>query len=194
MRARMALHVSECDFEHREVLLRDKPEAMLALSPKATVPVLAVNDDHIIDESFDIMMWALAQHDPQNWLQPGLDNMRPLIEMITGNFKHHLDRYKYASRYGDAARPAVDHTHRALACDILQDFETRLAASPYLMGERASLADYATFPFIRQFANVEQEWWNTPVLPHVHNWLDGFIRSDIFTHIMTKHPVWKPEP
>ena len=190
----MALHVSECDFEHREVLLRDKPEAMLALSPKATVPVLAVNDDHIIDESFDIMMWALAQHDPQNWLQPGLDNMRPLIEMITGNFKHHLDRYKYASRYGDAARPAVDHTHRALACDILQDFETRLAASPYLMGERASLADYATFPFIRQFANVEQEWWNTPVLPHVHNWLDGFIRSDIFTHIMTKHPVWKPEP
>ena len=147
MRARMALRVSGIEYEHREVLLRDKPQEMLALSPKATVPVLVLKDGTIIDESFDIMVWALTQKDPDGWLSPGLETMLPHIETITGDFKHHLDRYKYASRYAqNESRGSVDHDHRAQACDILKNFEQILTTQPYLMGEKPSLADFATFP------------------------------------------------
>ena len=192
MRARLALNVSGADYEHREILLRDKPAAMLAASPKATVPVLILGSDRVIDESFDIMLWALASRDPQGWLAPGLENMQPLIDTITGDFKHHLDRYKYASRYADTDRGTVDLAHRDAACAILAQLETTLSASPYLMGAAPSLADYAIFPFIRQFANVQRDWWDTPEFPRLHAWLEGFLASDIFTTIMTKYPVWQP--
>ncbi len=190
----MGLYISGAAYEHREVLLRDKPAQMLTLSPKATVPVLALDGGRVIDESFDIMLWALKQNDPQNWLAPGLDNMLPLITSITGDFKHHLDRYKYASRYGATDRQTVDHNHRAKACDILQSFEQKLEKTPYLMGDQPSLADYAIFPFIRQFSNVEREWWNTPQFSRLHAWLGAFLGSEIFTDIMTKHPIWQAEP
>jgi len=193
MRARLALNVSGAEYEHREILLRDKPAAMLAASPKATVPVLILADGRVIDESFDIMLWALKKNDPQSWLAPGLENMQPLIETITGDFKHHLDRYKYASRYAQTGRDTVDLSHRDAACDILGQFETILTTSPYLMGETPSFADYAIFPFIRQFANVQRTWWDAPQFPHLHAWLEGFLTSDIFTTIMSKYPVWQPE-
>ena len=190
----MALRVSGVEYEHREVLLRDKPTAMLAISPKATVPVLALSNGTIIDESFDIMVWALTQNDPDGWLSPGLETMLPHIETITGDFKHHLDRYKYASRYAqNENRGSVDHGHRAQACDILKSFEQILTTQPYLMGKDASLADFATFPFIRQFSNVEKQWWDAPQFPALHGWLENFLSSDIFKHIMHKHPVWKAE-
>ncbi|MBL4869885.1 MAG: glutathione S-transferase [Robiginitomaculum sp.] len=194
MRARMALKIAKIEYEHREILLRDKPAEMLAASPKATVPVLVLSGDEVIDESFDIMLWALAQSDPQHWLKPGLENMHPLIEMITGDFKHHLDHYKYASRYhADETRGSVDHDHRERACEVLKKLETTLSKQPFLMGTQPSLADYAIFPFIRQFSNVEREWWDTPQFPFIHKWLEHFLASDIFTGIMQKHPVWKPE-
>lgn len=191
MRARMALKISGTNFEHREVLLRDKPASMLAASPKGTVPVFMVDDEKIIDESYDLMLWALDQHDPKNWMAPGLDKMAPLIELITGDFKHHLDRYKYASRYNDDAdRFSVDLSHRVEAVKILSEFEKRLEQSKFLMGDAPTLADYATFPFIRQFSNVEPEWWNKPQFPHLHAWLDGLVKSDLFKSIMNKHPLW----
>jgi len=193
MRARLALHVSGANYKHREILLRDKPAVMIAASPKATIPVLILADGRVIDESFDIMLWALEGNDPQGWLTLGLENMLPLIETITGDFKHHLDRYKYASRYAQTGRDTVDLSHRDTACDILAQFETKLATSPYLMGEAPCLADYAIFPFIRQFANVQRAWWDTPQFPRLHAWLEGFLTSDIFAAIMAKHPVWQPE-
>lgn len=195
MRARMALYVSGVEYEHREILLRDKPEHMLAASPKGTVPVLILEDGTVMDESFDVMLWALKQNDPDNWLALGLEAMNPIIETITGDFKHHLDRYKYASRYDqNENRGSVNTAHRDQACAILETFETRLSNTPYLMGDAPSLTDYAIFPFIRQFANVERSWWDAPQFPALHKWLEGFLASDIFTTIMQKHPIWKAEP
>lgn len=191
MRARMALKISGAEFEHREILLRDKPVSMLALSTKGTIPVFLLDTGEVIDESYDLMLWALESHDPGNWLAPGLSNMRLLIETITNEFKNHLDRYKYASRYNDDAdRYSVDHPHRDEAVKILGDTEKRLANSKYLMGDVPTLADYGTFPFIRQFANVEPEWWNEPQFPHIHAWLSSLISGHLFTSIMQKHPLW----
>ena len=193
MRARMALKISGAQYEHREVLLRDKPAEMLAVSPKATVPVLVLEGGDVLEESYDIMLWALAANDPQGWLKPGLETMTPLIETITGDFKHHLDRYKYASRYGKADRKSLDLSHRVKACETLADYEKTLGKTPYLMGINPSLTDYATFPFIRQFAAVEPDWWGTPEFPHLKKWLDGFLDSMLFKDIMHKYPVWKAE-
>jgi len=195
MRARMALKVSGVVYEHREILLRDKPQEMLDISPKGTIPVLQLKDGRVIEESFEIMLWALDQSDPQNWLAPGLTQMRPLILKITDDFKHHLDRYKYASRYNPAQnRSTIDLGHRQQACEILQEFETRLTGSPFLMGETISLADIAIFPFIRQFSNVQKTWWDTPIFPHLHTWLDGLVLSDLFKSVMQKHPLWPVNP
>ena len=193
MRARMALEISGAQYEHREVLLREKPAEMLDASPKATVPVFVLKDGGVLEESFDIMLWALAANDPQDWLAPEIETMTPLIETITGDFKHHLDRYKYASRYDKADRQSVDLSHRDEACTILENYENTLTKSPYLMGSTPSLADYAIFPFIRQFAAVEQEWWGKPAFPHIKTWLDGFLQSELFASVMHKIPLWKSE-
>jgi len=194
MRARMALKIGGAEYEHREILLRDKPQSMLEASSKGTVPVLILADGEVIDESLDVMLWALKKHDPDGWLDPGLDAMMPLIDVITGDFKPHLDRYKYASRYNDNTdRCTVDLDHREKAVKILNEFEQRLSENKYLMGSRPSLADYATFPFIRQFANVERDWWDKPQFPHIHAWLEEFLASELFTNIMKKHPLWAEE-
>ncbi len=196
MRARMGLRIAGVDYEHREVLLRDKPAEMLAASPKATVPTLVLADGMVIDESFDIMLWALNQHDPENWLAPDTIEMLGLIKTIDTSFTKHLNRYKYASRYNsDLKRGAVDHSHRNSACEILQNVEMRLAKSvffksAYLMGDAPSLADYATFPFIRQFAAVERDWWDAPQFPNLHKWLANFMSSEIFQDIMEKYPLF----
>lgn len=191
MRARMALFVSETQYEHREILLRDKPNSMLRASSKGTVPVLILETGDVLDESIDVMMWALRENDPQHWLAPDQQKMQALIDLITGEFKHHLDRYKYASRYQDEAdRFSVNLEHRAEAIKILENFEERLTNGPYLMGENVSLADFAVFPFIRQFANVERDWWNQPVFPAIRAWLEGFLASELFQAIMQKHPLW----
>lgn len=185
MRARMALSLAGTDYEHREILLRDKPEHMLALSPKGSVPVFLI-DGKVIDESLDIMRWAL----------PDADFQTDILNMIDGPFKHHLDRYKYASRYdSNVKRGDVDLLHRALAVDALHLIENRLNDKPYLSGVDMGPTDMASFPFIRQFAAVERGWWSEDAgLPKTRDWLARCLASDLFKTIMQKYPLWDPQP
>ncbi|MEE2527359.1 glutathione S-transferase [Hyphobacterium sp. HN65] len=188
MRGRMALDVAGIELEHREILLKDKPADMLAASPKGTVPVLVLPDGTVIEESLDVMNWALSQNDPENWLAPGED-MTALISTNDGEFKHHLDRYKYATRYDGA----VAEEHRAEASVIVGGLDGRLAGSEQLMGDAVSLADIAIFPFIRQFANTDRDWFDAQDWPDVKRWLAGHLASDRFARIMKKHDLWVPE-
>ena len=183
MRARMALLVSGRRVELREILLRDKPAHMLALSPKGTVPVLALPDGRVIDQSIDIMRWALAGHDPEQWLT-GDD--AELIAANDGPFKHHLDRYKYASRHGV---DPIEHRDAALA--LLESLERRLEASGHLCGATRSLTDIALFPFIRQFAATEPTWFARQPLRRVQGWLAGHLESDLFARAMIRHTPWQ---
>lgn len=187
MRGRMALDVAGIELEHREILLKAKPAEMLAASPKGTVPVLVLPDGKVLEESLDVMNWALAQSDPENWMAPG-GAMDGLIAANDGEFKHHLDRYKYAARYEDA----VADEHRAEASAFLDGLETRLARTSQLMGEQVSLADVAIFPFIRQFANTDPDWFVAQDWPNVQRWLAAHLASERFERIMKKHAVWAP--
>lgn len=193
MRGRMALNIAGIAVEHREVLLRDKPQAMLDASPKGTVPVIVTAQGHVIDESLDVMQWALEQNDPLNWFS-NLEDSLNLIKENDGPFKHHLDRYKYASRYDpDAKRGDTDPAYKQAAEAFITTLEQRLNKQAYLTGEHQTLADIAVFPFIRQFANTDRESWDVNSFPKTRAWLDHHLTSEIFTIIMTKHPVWSPE-
>ncbi len=185
MRARLALAASETQVEHREVLLRDKPAQMLAASPKGTVPVLVLPDGHVIAESLDIMRWSLDRNDPRGWLAPG-EAMFELVAINDGPFKAALDRYKYPNRYPD--EDALENRARGL--EILTGLEARLARSPCLCGAEMSLADAAIFPFVRQFAHTDREWFAQQALPHLQAWLAAHLASAIFTGVMQKYPVW----
>ncbi|WP_417812267.1 glutathione S-transferase [Thalassospira alkalitolerans] len=189
MRARMALLASGIDVELREVVLRDKPSAMIAASPKATVPVLILPDGSVIDESLEIMVWALAEADPQNWLMPEsgtLDDMLALIAQNDGPFKYHLDRFKYHTRYEDA--DPAEHRHEAEK--ILNRLDGRLAVGTYLFGSRPVLADFAIAPFIRQFANADKDAFNAMPFVHLQRWLDDFLHSHWFEAAMVKYDQW----
>lgn len=192
MRARMALLASGQACELREVVLRNKPPEMLAVSPKATVPVLVGADGSVLEESLDIMLWALERNDPSNWLTPetaGLDQMLDLIGRMDGPFKHHLDRYKYANRYVGYADRSIDHRTEALS--HLRELEQRLTRHRYLFGGRLSLADIAIAPFVRQFANTDAEWFATQPVPGLQAWLSDFVGSELFLSCMTKHIAWE---
>lgn len=182
MRARLALLVSGQPVLHREVALRAKPAAMLAASPKGTVPVLILPDRTVIDESLDIMRWALDRHDPEQW-RAGEDSN--LIAANDGPFKQHLDRYKYADRYG--SDPVA---HRAGASIILARLETRLAGHSYLCGPGRTLTDMAIFPFVRQFAAVEPDWFAAQPWPALQDWLAVHLESDLFARAMVRHAPW----
>ena len=191
MRGRMALRVSGAKYEHREVLLRDKPAEMLTASPKGTVPVFVTDDGKVIDESLDLMLWALGQSDPENWLRDK-GTALPFIQTFETDFKENLDRYKYASRYDDAvARGEVDLSYRDKAMAALDPLETKLRDSKFLGGETRGITDIAIFPFIRQFAAVEPKWWAQQEHTHIRDWLAGHLSSDLFKAIMTKHPLWQ---
>jgi len=183
MRARMALAVSGAEYEHREVVLRDKPPQMLQASPKGTVPVFVTADSEVLEESTDIMRWALARSDPEGWL----DRDDPaLVAANDGPFKHHLDRYKYSTRYDD-----VDpEEHGSAAVKYLRVLDGRLSDTPYLCGARRGFADIAIFPFVRQFANADRDWFDAQGLTNVRRWLKGLVGSDLFTRIMAKHDRW----
>ncbi len=195
MRARMALKVSGELCELREVVLRDKPQEMLDASPKATVPVLVDLDGTVIDESFEVMMWALERNDPDEWLKPEagtLEEMLALIEKIEGPFKTHLDRYKYANRYtqeNDGNGVSAEE-HRDAGMDILNALEARLQQHPYLFGSRLSLADVATAPFVRQFANTDANWFAAQSIPATQAWLSKFVESELFLSCMNKYDQW----
>ena len=183
MRARMALRISGTRCELREVKLADKPDAMLEASPKGTVPVVVLPEGQVIDESIDVMRWALGRNDPEGWLA-GDD--RDLLAQVDGPFKHHLDRYKYFTRYD-----ADPEEHRSAALDILRSLDERLAKNGQLCGPQRTLADMATFPFIRQLANHDRAWFEAQALPRLHPWLAGHLASEIFATIMAKHVPWK---
>ncbi|MBB3764936.1 glutathione S-transferase [Sphingomicrobium lutaoense] len=185
IRARLALHASGTEVEHREILLRDKPEEMLAASPKGTVPVLVLAQGKVIDESIEVMRWALGRNDPESWLE-GDDPA--LIERIDGPFKHHLDRYKYASRHD-----SDEIAHRTAALEILAELEARLEKQPYLCGPRWTMADAAVMPFVRQFAMHDRAWFDAQPLPRLRAWLDAALASPRFAEVMVKHPLWQAE-
>ena len=188
MRARLALDVSEQTCELREVALRCKPQHLLQASPKGTVPVLIV-EHRTIDESLDIMRWALQRHDPEQWLIPErgtVDSMERLIAHMDTHFKQHLDRYKYPLRFVGADTMASRHE----ASQDLSMLENELALASYLCGERASLADMAIAPFVRQFANVDSQWFALQPWPRVQRWLERIVNSERFGRIMRPVSPW----
>ncbi|MBW3503755.1 glutathione S-transferase [Pseudomonas sp. NKUCC02_KPG] len=179
MRARMALRYSGVPLSIVEVNLKAKPAEMLAASPKGTVPVLVCADGSVIEQSLDIMHWALARHDPDNWLQPGC---AALIEENDTRFKGLLDRYKYAIRYPEHPM----EYYRAQGAEFLQRLEDVLARSAYLAGPALSLADVALAPFVRQFAHVDRDWFEQAPYPRLNAWLEQFLASELFSSVMKK--------
>jgi glutathione S-transferase len=184
MRARLALWAAGVTVELREVKLAAKPPALVAASPKATVPVLVLSDGQVIDQSLDIMRWALAQSDPEGWLA-GDD--AALIATNDGVFKHHLDRAKYPGRYDEDG--VTDH--RAAALALLAPLEERLADAPFLCGETRTLTDIALVPFIRQFAAIDPAWFAAQGLPRLQIWLDTLLASELFAAVMPKFAPWQ---
>jgi len=188
MRARLAIAISAVSVELREVVLRDKPQALLDISAKATVPVLLLPNGKIIDESLDIMQWALSINDPDNWKNKDLiDDINRLIQVNDGEFKYYLDRYKYADRYPEHS----EQYYRQKAEVFLAELENRLNKHAYLYGESNCLADMAIFPFIRQFANVDLDWFESSDYQKLNLWLNQQIESDLFIAIMDKYPAWQ---
>ena len=202
IRARMALSAAQIEVAHREVLLKDKPAHMLAISPKGTVPVLLLPPDtqgsaaQVLDESLDIVFWALRQHDPQGWLAD-YDKLQSAMDELIGScdqeFKTHLDGYKYAE-----PDQAAFTFHRAQGESFLRRLEGLLAKpSPgtnlYLFGERVSVADVCVFPFVRQFAFVDKHWFNKCPYPRVVDWLERWLVDSRFLQVMRKHPQWKSQ-
>lgn len=183
MRARLALGVSEQVVELREIKLREKPQAFLDVSPSATVPCLQLAETSI-DESLDIMVWALDRNDPREWLnmpQEGHD----WIARADGPFKQALDRTKYASRYPGA--DAVDQ--RARAGEFLADLDAEIETWIF---DKPSLADFAILPFVRQFAFIDKPLFDAQPWPNVQAWLERFLLSTEFQSIMQKYPQWQP--
>lgn len=191
MRARFALLASGTRCELREVVLGNKPAALIEASPKATVPVLVLPGGQVIDQSLDIMQWALARHDPQAWLQPPretLEAMLALVAQCDGAFKQQLDRYKYPNRF-----EGVDALQqRAGGALFLQALDQRLACGSHLFGDRPTLADMAIAPFVRQFAQVDADWFAAQPWPALAQWLAALTASQTWLAATQKYPAWAP--
>jgi glutathione S-transferase len=191
MRARLAIARSNIVCELREVDLKDKPKQLIELSPKATVPVLLTAQGKLIEESLDIAFWALAQHDPDNWYQ-SLSPVRQtqILDLIShndGEFKYFLDRYKYADRF-----PEHDQVYyRQQAEKTLAQLEKLLTEHGCLLRDSWTLADIALLPFIRQFAFVDKDWFDSSPYPLVRDWLNHFLDSELFQSIMFKYAPWR---
>ena len=192
MRARLALSAARLDVRLREVVLRDKPAEMLAASPKGTVPVLVIEmTGTVIDESLDVMHWALGVNDPEGWLSADAGETAALIAQNDGPFKRALDRYKYPNRYEAEGTDPVAAREAGLA--VLQGLSERIAThGGQLFGPRPTLADMAIFPFVRQFAATDRDWWASAVPAPLQAWLDGHLASPRFRAIMAKYPRWTP--
>lgn len=186
MRARLAIAYSGQSVQLREIILKEKPAEMLALSSKGTVPVLALQSGEVLDESLDIMGWALSLNDPDQWLSENIHKQLALIDENDFEFKGWLDRYKYADRF-----PEYDERYYREQCeDFLVQLEQRLSKSKYLFSNKISLADIAIFPFIRQFAAVDQAWFEQSPYPHLQKWLDNRLNDALFKSVMHKYPTW----
>ncbi len=182
----MALYSSGAIVELREIVLRDKPAHMLEISPKGTVPVLLLQDGSVIDESLDIMVWALGRQDPDEWLG---EEDSGLIARNDDEFKYALDRYKYPDRYPEEDCSSMFER----GVEILKDLNERIEKNGYLVSDYPTLADYAIFPFIRQFANTDKERFDTLPLKPLQTWLQNHLESEIFSAIMPKFDQWTPD-
>ncbi|MEX1201156.1 MAG: glutathione S-transferase [Methylophaga sp.] len=192
MRARLAILASGLQVELREVVLKDKPSALLQISPKATVPVLQTADS-VIEESLDIALWALKQSDPAGFWQPlsasEQQQVLALVDETDGSFKSALDRYKYADRYPEQSAL----TYRQQGEQFLQKLEQIISSQSFLLGNQPTLADIAVMPFIRQFVMVDQNWFNNANYLQLQRWLNAFLKSAIFKQVMQHYPQWQPE-
>jgi len=187
MRARISLYYSKISYEHREILLKDRPEELYALSPKGTVPVLNLHDGKVLDESLDIMKWSISVNDPDSWLVNNITDQLNAIRINDDDFKKWLDKYKYHDRY-----PEFPIKYYRRECEeILQSFEKKLDKRTYLFSQKISLADMAILPFIRQFANVDILWFNGR-FANISKWMGELIESEIFQSMMKKYEIWKP--
>ena len=187
IRARMALVYAGIGVELREVKLSDMPESMLRLSPKATVPVLVLAGERVIDESLEVMLWSLSQADPHQWLESGTVS-RELIRRCDEDFKPLLDCYKYADRHPGLSQ----FEHRANAAFFLQELDQWLCRHAFITDSQCRLADVAIFPFIRQFVGVDAPWFGQCEYAALRNWLNTMLDSDLFKRVMQKHPFWQP--
>ena len=203
MRARMTIYLSQIQVEQREIVFWDKPQAMLQASPKGTVPVLVLPDGAVIDESRDIMLWAFNNSTDksiyQAWLfakdTQEMMSINAWIDQCDNEFKPILDRYKYADRFPEN----LPSDYRELGCEFLQDVESSLKQISFehqvvqyvLVGDRFSLADIAIFPFIRQFVNVDKNWFHNADYPRLKLWLQALLDSSFFKEIMKNRPVWQ---
>ncbi|HAF01654.1 MAG TPA: glutathione S-transferase [Methylophilaceae bacterium] len=186
MRARMALKYAGVEVEIREISLRDKPSHMLQVSPKGTVPVLVLQEGTVIEESLEIMQWALQQHDPACWLKADANQVAILIAENDRSFKQALDRYKYPERYPEYSQ--LEYRNQGEA--FLIKLEALLTQNVFLLGASPCLADVAVFPFMRQFAAVDHAWLEASSYVELKRWLRGWINSDLFMSIMEKQPTY----
>jgi len=194
IRARLAINYSGVKVEQRDIELKNKPAAMLVASPKGTVPVLVLNGGQVIDESRDIIHWALGQNDPEAWFEtlnePAQEQVTGLLNQCDEQFKPCLDRYKYWVGYPEQSQLE----YRQQCEQFLQQWEQQLSTQRFLLGRSPSLADNGIFPFVRQFAYVDIGWFEQSPYPHLKAWLQHFIESDSFQEIMRKRPLWQPLP
>jgi glutathione S-transferase len=188
MRARMAIARAGIVCEMREVDLKDKPQAMLDVSPKGTVPVVLLSDGKVLDESLDIMRWALQRHDPDGWLKHPEQEMQDLIAINDGEFVLALKQYKYPGRYEDRDPLKA----RSTGFEFLKNLEMRIAAKGFVIADSISLADIAIFPLIRQFALVDWMWFENCGLQRLNIWLNYFMHSELFEVVMEKYSPWQP--
>lgn len=186
----MALAGAGITFQVREVQLKNKPPELLAISPKGTVPVLVLPDTRVIEESLDIVHWALKISDPWGWLDfsySELDLINELIERNDFFFKVHLDHYKYADRFPEHSV----QVYRSRAEEFLSELEQCLKHSPFLFGSDLSIADIAIFPFVRQFYNVDKQWFEASPYTLLNKWLLRLIDSLLFKCVMNKYAPWE---
>lgn len=188
MRARLGILFGQQQVELREVVLKNKPPQMLAISPKGTVPVLQLTDGSVIEESREIMVWALEQNDPQNLLDEALRTQADeLIDQNDNEFKYWLDRYKYADRHPQMSQ--ADYRQKGEV--FLQQLEALLSQHRYLLGNKISVADIGVMPFVRQFAHVDREvFYNLPY-PNLQRWLQDWLEHPLFVQAMTKFKPWE---
>ena len=188
MRARMAIHISDQRCELREVLLRDKPPSMLQYSAKGTVPVLILQDGKVIDESLDVIDWALNLNDTDDWQRSkDTKKTKELIKINDGEFKYHLDRYKYSKRY-DNEDPEF---HRKKCLKFIESVNNELNNSKYIFDDNISYADIVLLPFIRQFRIADIEWFDSLPYDNLKKWLSSFLNSSLLNSIMKKYDLWK---
>ena len=179
MRARTAIHVAQRSVIMREVALKDKPQALRDISPKATVPVLLMPEGHVLEQSLDIMLWALGDE----WLTA---DAKTLIDWNDGEFKRALDGYKYPERH-----PEFSHeVYRTRGELFFTEIERRLQLSPFLNGLEVGALDWAILPFVRQFAGVNPSWFDSADYPLMRQWLHDWLQSTLFIDVMRVQPIW----